>query len=126
MSTPLDHAKYINLETFRKDGSGVKTPVWVAPLDGKLVIYTAGTAYKVKRVRNNPKVRLAECNGSGKKILGPWHDGTARILDAAGAAAADAALNRKYGVLRRVATFFSTVAGKAKDRVYIEITLGAS
>src|SRR2546429_9825987 len=96
MKTPLDEARYVSLETFRKDGSGVKTPVWAAPLDGKLVIGTDGSTFKVKRIRNNPRVRIAACNASGKVILGPWFPGTARILDAREAPRADAALDAKY------------------------------
>ena len=53
MGTPLDKERFISLETFKKNGDGVKTPVWSAPLDGKLVVFTAGGSYKVKRLRNN-------------------------------------------------------------------------
>ena len=59
MSTPLDGETYISLETFRKDGSGVKTPVWAAALDGKLVVMTDGTSHKVKRLRSNPAATAA-------------------------------------------------------------------
>src|SRR5437870_4923485 len=101
MATPLDNEKYVSLETFRKDGSGVKTPVWVAPLDGKLVIGTEGGSHKVKRLRNDPRVRVAACNASGKAIRGPWYDGTARVLDAGEAPRGEAVLDRKYGWQRR-------------------------
>ena len=124
MPTPLDSAKYVNLETFKKDGTGVKTPVWAAAFNGKLVAGTDGTTFKVKRVRNNPKVRVAACNGSGKEILGPWYDGTARILDAASAGPADVALNEKYGWQRRGFIFFAKLFGRMKDPVIIEITVG--
>ena len=50
----LSNATYISLETFRKDGSGVKTPVWVAGHQGHLVIITNGTSIKVKRLATNP------------------------------------------------------------------------
>ena len=101
MATPLDSAKYVNVETFRKDGSGVKTPVWAASLDGKLVFGTDGSTYKVKRIRSNPRVRVAACNASGAQILGPWYEGKARLLDGSEAARADAALDAKYGLQRR-------------------------
>lgn len=123
MGTPLDSATYVNLETFRKDGSGVKAPVWIAPLDGKLVVGTTANTFKVKRIRNNPRVRLAACNASGKQTLGPWYEGKARIVDPAEAAPGDAALTAKYGIQRRLLTFFAKLFGKMKDRVLIEITL---
>jgi PPOX class probable F420-dependent enzyme len=123
MSTPLDNEQYVNLETFRKDGSGVKTPVWVAALDGKLVIGTSGKSYKVKRVRNNARVRVAACNASGSQIRGPWYEGKARILEAPESARSEDAITAKYGLLRRVLTFFAKLSGRNNDRVIIEVTL---
>ena len=46
----LRPARYISFETFRKNGTGVKTPVWFAIEEDRLVIFTAGGAYKVKRL----------------------------------------------------------------------------
>jgi PPOX class probable F420-dependent enzyme len=123
MGTPLDNAKYVSLETFKKDGTGVKTPMWAAPLGGKLVIGTDGKTYKVKRIRNNPRVRLAECNASGAQILGPWFEGTARVVEKSEEPPADAALNAKYGILRRAMGFFGRLVGQ--NRVIIEIALDA-
>lgn len=124
MGTPLDEAKYVNLETFRKDGSGVKTPMWAAPFDGKLVMGTGDGTHKVKRIRNNGKVRVAACNANGQQIYGAWYEGQARILDGADGAGSEAALNTKYGILRRAMGFFAKIAGR--KRVIIEITVGAS
>lgn len=124
-STPFDGAKYVNVETFKKDGTGVKTPVWAAVVDGKLVFSTTESTWKVKRIRNNPKVRLAECNGSGAKLLGPWHDGTARVLaDATEIARAEEALAKKYGLQRRIFYVIARILGRMKDQVHIEITVG--
>ena len=122
--TPLDAEQYINLETFKKDGTGVKTPVWAAALDGKLVVMTDGTSYKVKRLRNNPKLRAAACDARGN-VRGPWYEGTASFLDEAGALRADAALARKYGLTYRVLGVFSGIAGRKKRRAYFEIAIEA-
>ena len=124
MATPLDDERYISLETFKKDGNGVKTPVWAAALDGKLVVMTDGTSFKVKRIRNNAKMRAAGCDARGKTIHGAWHEGTARILDdEAHIARADEALRRKYGIQYRVLGFFSRLAGRMKRRAFIELTV---
>jgi PPOX class probable F420-dependent enzyme len=126
MGTPLDGERYVNLESFKKDGIGVKTPVWAAPLDGKLMIFTDGTSYKVKRIARNPKVRVAACDGRGR-VSGPWYDGTCRILaDAAEGEQARAALRRKYGWMFAVADFLSRLSGRAKRRKYLEVTLSAT
>jgi PPOX class probable F420-dependent enzyme len=124
-STPLGNERYINLETFRKDGTGVKTPVWAAPLDGRLVVFTDGTSYKVKRLRNNPKVRAAACDARGN-VRGDWLEGTARILDdEAHIARAGKALRAKYGWQLAGLDFFSRLAGRIKRRAYLEIDLSA-
>jgi PPOX class probable F420-dependent enzyme len=120
---PLGNERYVSLETFRKDGSGVKTPVWAAPLDGRLVIVTDGTSYKVKRLRDNPRVRLAPCDMRGR-VHGDWLEGTARILDdEARIGAAHAAIRKKYGVLVAIMDFFAWVARRIARRAYLEVTL---
>jgi len=122
-STPLDHERYISLETFRKDGTGVKTPVWAAPLDGRLVIVTDGTSYKVKRLRNNPKCRAAASDGRGK-VKGPWHDGQCRILEDRGhVERAHAALVHKYGWQMRLLDFFSRLGRRIGRRAFLEVAL---
>jgi uncharacterized protein len=123
---PLADERYVSLETFRKDGSGVKTPVWAAPLDGRLVIFTDGTSYKVKRLRDNSKVRVAACDMRGN-VRGEWIDGTARILeDKDDAKRAHEALRAKYGFQAALTDFFSRLAGRIGRRAYLEVTLPAS
>src|SRR4051794_36188766 len=102
MGTQLDDAQYINLLSFKRDGGGVETPVWVAPLDGKLVVFTNVDSYKVKRVRRNPKVRVARCDARGK-LLGPWLEATCAIVsDPSHQARIMDALTRKYGWQLRI------------------------
>ena len=60
----LDFAndEYINLITYRKDGTQVPTPVWLASLDNSLVITTSLNAGKVKRVRANGRATIYKTN----------------------------------------------------------------
>src|SRR5882762_11436190 len=79
--------KYLNLETFKKNGTGVKTPVWFAEdpsagldsSDAKLYVYTIGVSGKVKRIRNNPRVKIAPCDVRGR-VLGEWVEARVAIL----------------------------------------------
>ncbi len=41
----LDRARYVSLETFRRDGRGVRTPVWAAPRGGKLYVFSEANAW---------------------------------------------------------------------------------
>jgi len=126
MSTPFDRVPYISLRSYRKDGSAVDTPVWCAPLDGKLVVFTLNDSYKVKRVARNPRVQVAKCDVRGK-LLGPWVDGECHQVDKGSELERRAyeALTRKYGLTMRLGNFFSALAGRMKKRVVLEIALSA-
>ena len=124
-TTPLDHEKYISLETFKKDGDGVKTPVWTAPLDGKLCVFSESKAYKVKRIRRDPRFRATGCDVRGKvKDGATWYQGTARIVeDPAEIERMLAALGRKYGFLMSMGNFFAKLSGRYEKRAYLELTV---
>jgi PPOX class probable F420-dependent enzyme len=87
--------KYISLETFKKSGQGVKTPVWFVLHDGAFYAYTEADSWKVKRIRNNPRVRVAVCDIRGN-VKGPWLDATASLVDGEERRVADRLLDRKY------------------------------
>ena len=89
------HLKYIALETFKKDGQGVKTPLWFVLHNRALYAYTEAGSGKIKRIRNNPRVRVAPCTVRGR-VTGPWVDGTASIVDGEERRVADRLLDRKY------------------------------
>ena len=120
----LARSRYVNLETFRKNGTGVQTPVWTAPDRDELVVFTNGDSYKVKRLRRNTKVRVAECGVRGG-LKGPWHDGTARIVeDEAGRQSALRALRKKYGWQMMLADWGGALRGSKKNWVLIAIRVG--
>src|SRR5271170_5748450 len=77
---PLKDAKTILLTTYRRDGTGVDTPVSIA-FDGDRAFFRSfDKAWKTKRLRRNPEVRLAQCTVRGK-ATGPSLRGQARLLD---------------------------------------------
>ena len=125
MSTPLDKVPYISVRSYKRDGGAVDTPVWCAPLDGKLVLFTLRESYKVKRVARNPRVQVAKCDVRGT-LLGPWFEGScSAVTDAAHEARAYAALREKYGMKMRIGDFFSSLVGRRKRRLVMEISVGA-
>ncbi|MGB5812127.1 MAG: PPOX class F420-dependent oxidoreductase [Polyangiales bacterium] len=122
----LDDARYVNLETFRKNGTGVQTPVWAAPSGDELVIFTNGNSYKVKRLRRNPAARIAACGARGA-LKGPWHEGTARLVeDAAGQQAILAALRRKDGWQMVLADWGARLGRTKKNWAFIAVRLNES
>ena len=62
----LADEKYVSLTTFRRDGTPVSTPVWVAGDDGRLLVWTAAGSWKAKRIRRDGHVRVTPCTAGGK------------------------------------------------------------
>ena len=101
--------KYLSLETFRKNGEGVRTPVWFAAEKDDaavLFIYTIGETGKVKRIRNNPRVRIAPCDMRGN-VTGEFVEARAEILSGDAAAHGVRLLNRKYFPWKQLLAFFA-------------------
>jgi uncharacterized protein len=114
------NAKYLNLETFRKIGVGVRTPVWFAPERDIFYIYTLPDAGKTKRIRNNPKVRIAPCDMRGN-LRGAWVEARARICDGPEAAHGQELLRRKYGWMKIIGDFFSRLRGRTQAVIAIQV-----
>src|SRR5262245_60785970 len=93
--------RYCNLESYRRDGSPVRTLLWFVELERELAFYTMAQSGKVKRLRRNQHVRVAPCNARGA-VTGDWVDGTARLLEGEDARRVYELLNRKYGWRRRL------------------------
>jgi PPOX class probable F420-dependent enzyme len=94
--------KYLNLETFRKNGQGVPTPVWFAEHQDVLYVRTEEGSGKVKRLRNNGRARVAPCNVGGD-VLGEWVDSRASLVtDKAMTEQVNHLFNRKYGFTKTV------------------------
>lgn len=118
--------KYLNLETFRKSGEGVRTPVWFAAAApeagegtaGTLYVYTIGNTGKVKRIRNNPRVRIAPCDMRGG-LQGEWVEARAEILRGEEAAHGMRLLNRKYAPWKQILDFFALF--RRRERIVFAI-----
>jgi PPOX class probable F420-dependent enzyme len=108
----IEGQKYASLTTFRKNGVAVSTPVWFGEDGGKLYVMSNHDAGKCKRIRNNPKVKVAPCTVRGK-ITGPEFEATARILPPEESPRGRAAVRRKYWLAR--------MPWWRKSNVYLEI-----
>lgn len=121
--TALDREPYISLATFRRSGEAVETPVWFAVEDGKIYVFSEAKAWKVKRLRNDERARVAACGVRGN-VTGEWFEGKGRrIEDAATEQLAYAALRSKYGWKMRLTDFFSTLAGRINGRAVLELEI---
>jgi len=106
--------RYISLATFRKNGVAVYTPIWFAEDNGRLCFMTSSKSGKFKRIRNNPRVKIAPCTMRGK-ITGPEFAATVRILKPEEFQRVRQGINAKYWLARVPFLWRNTDA-------YLEIT----
>ena len=55
----FEKQQYLNIETFRKNGQGVKTPVWFVEDGETLLVWTEAGSGKARRIRSDSTVRVA-------------------------------------------------------------------
>ncbi|MCV0409563.1 PPOX class F420-dependent oxidoreductase [Nitrosopumilus sp.] len=103
--------KYIALETYRKNGKPVKTPVWFVINDDFVYVVTRSHTGKVKRLQNNPKVKFALCTIKGK-VTGEWISGTVKMLDKNQTKNTIEMRDKKYGFMAKIAKFLSKNKGE--------------
>lgn len=120
----LGAEEFVLLTTFRKTGDPVKTPVWIVPGTGRLMVTTGGTSGKVKRLRHTARIELTPCNARGTVAAGAVTV-TAQALvhsDADTLAALDAALLAKYGLKYRAIRASQRLRRSTSESVALVIT----
>ena len=58
--------RYLSVTSFKRDGSGVATPVWAVSDGTRLFALTDLHSPKIWRIRRNPHVLIASCRVDGK------------------------------------------------------------
>ena len=96
---PFVHQKTVLLTTYRRDGTPVGTPVHIAVDGDRAFVRTFDTAWKLKRIRNNPEVEVAPSTARGKPT-GPAIRARARVLSGDESMYAGRAIARKYPILQ--------------------------
>ncbi|HEY9264755.1 MAG TPA: PPOX class F420-dependent oxidoreductase [Mycobacterium sp.] len=118
--TDIAGSEFILLTTFTKDGRPKPTAIWAVVDGDRLIAITQEQSWKVKRIRNTPRVTIAECDRSGKP-KGEAVEATATILDKSANGATYDALGKRYGLLGKTFNFFSKLRGGMEKNVTIEL-----
>ena len=113
-------AQYVLLTTFTKDGRPKPTPVWAAPDGDRLLVITQEKSWKVKRIRNTPRVTLAVCDMGGRP-KSEAIEATATVLDKSQTGLVYDAVGREYGLIGRVFNLFSKLRGGMQKNVGLEL-----
>ena len=113
--------QYLNLETFRKNGAGVRTPVWFIQEELTLYVLTMARSGKVKRIRNNGRVTITPCKRDGTPT-GTWVPANAReVTDAETARKVNRLMDKKYGLMKKLFGLGSSHQGR--QDIILEIRL---
>lgn len=121
----LAKAQYILLTTFTKDGKPKPTPIWAAADGDRLLVITQEKSWKVKRIRNTPRVTLATCSMNGRPTSEAV-EGIAAILDKSQTSAVYDAIGKRYGIVGKVFNFFSKARGGMENNVGLELKVAQS
>jgi uncharacterized protein len=113
-------SEYILLTTFTKDGRPKPTAIWAVSNGDGLVAITQETSWKVKRIRNTPRVTIASCDRRGNP-KGEAVEAVAAVLDKSANGATYDAIGKRYGLLGKTFNFFSKLRGGMTNNVTIEI-----
>ncbi len=121
----LGDEPFVDLVSFRADGSAAHTPVWVSGDGERLFVSTFGDSFKVARMLRNPRVAVAACDGPGALLPGARYvAGRAEVLDRSefrpGVRAHKAKYGRHFGLMWP-ARWPLRLLGK--KRVWVLITL---
>lgn len=92
---------YLLITSYKKDGTGVPTPVWVVRDGDTLGVWTTADSWKVKRIRRRPDVLVAPCDVRGNPD-GESVPATAHLADAATTERYRKLIARKYKVVGRL------------------------
>ncbi|MDJ0769838.1 MAG: PPOX class F420-dependent oxidoreductase [Ilumatobacter sp.] len=112
----LQDEKYMLLTTYRKNGTPVPTPVWVADLgDGKVGFYTSSGSGKAKRLAHTAKVTVQPSDARGNVKDGTDAiEATAELVTGDELADITAKIKAKYGFMTKITKFLGTVGGIVK------------
>lgn len=113
---------FLNLETFRRNGQGVKTPVWFTQDGETLYVRTVAGSGKVKRVKNNGTVRIVPCEANGTPT-GKWIPAHAvEVTDEKATKLVAGLLEKKYGAIQ-VRSFAALTALRKEKYTVLKIEL---
>jgi hypothetical protein len=114
----LADERYMLLTTFRRDGTPVATPVWVAPYDEQSVAFWTGSGSgKAKRLAHTQRVTVQPSDARGRVVPGTEPvEATARVVSGEELEAIRRRVIAKYGYQARVTKVLITSWRRLKGK----------
>jgi PPOX class probable F420-dependent enzyme len=98
--------RFLSVTSFKRDGTGVATPVWAVSDGTRLFAFTDLHSPKVWRIRRNPHVLVASCRPDGKLRREPVAAHAEVLTETADLERVRELLLARYKVSYRVVMFF--------------------
>jgi len=117
----FERQSYLNLETFKRSGQGVRTPVWFVQDGTRLYVRTGAESGKVKRLRHNGRARIVPSDAEGNP-RGDWVGAIARLVDGEEADQANRLARRKYGAMKTGFDLMNRLQGRKWATIRIDLT----
>jgi len=113
----LGSEKYVLLITTRRTGVDVPTAVWVGRDGDTLIVTTAESAGKTKRIRHTARVTLQACDRAGEPDAGaPIIEGRAAVDDSDAARdRLDTLFSAKYGAAYAAIRAMGKLRGRSRS-----------
>jgi PPOX class probable F420-dependent enzyme len=112
----LFSGRYLSVTSFKRDGTGVATPVWFVTDGTRLLALTDLHSPKVRRMRHNAQVLVAPCRADGK-LRGRAVPGRAEVLTTTDELErVQGLLRRRYRISYRVVMLFYRLGRRLRGR----------
>ena len=123
----LGKVKYISLQTKKRDGGTVNTPLWCVTLaedidQRTIYAFTNKNSGKVKRIRIDSSTRVSRCTITGK-IQSEWVEAeVSTIVDQESTRKIIAKIYRKYSWQMFLVDILARLSGRRSSWIVLKIT----
>ena len=108
--------RYLSVTSFKRDGTGVATPVWFVSDGTRLFAFTDLHSAKVRRIRRNPFVLVAPCRVDGKLRRKPVSALAEVLTEEADLERVQKLLLARYKISYRVVMLFYRLGRRLRGR----------
>ena len=108
--------RYLSITSFKRDGTGIATPVWFVSDGSRLFAFTDLHSAKIWRVRRNPHILIASCRPWGKLRRKPVPARAEVLTDTADLEHVRELLVARYTISYRVVIFFYRLGRRLRGK----------
>lgn len=108
--------RYLSITSFKRDGTGVTTPVWFVSDGKRLFAFTDLHSAKIRRIRRNPHVLVASCRPDGRLRREPLAGRAEVLTTTANLEHVRGLLVARYKISYRVAMMFYRLGRRIRGR----------